>query len=163
MIFLTVGTENFQLDRLIECIDKAVAEERLTDKVFAQTGSCRYRPKHFPYKEFIGFNEMSQHMKEADIVVSHAGVGSVILSLSLGKIPIVFPRRFKLGEHVDDHQLEFAKRIETTNKVIVAYDEEALIDKINNHNLLISGLKTYNREEKDKLIAYLKNICAGII
>ncbi len=159
MIFVTVGTEKFQFDRLIRTIDEAVAGSRIGSDVFAQIGCCKYRPKSIAYKEFIGFENMVENIKKADIVVCHAGVGSTILSLDLDKVPIIFPRKHELGEHLDDHQMEFAKKVEAMQKAIVAYSVDELIYKINNYGKILAGLKPKTEKSKQGLINYLKKIC----
>lgn len=162
MIFITVGTEKFQFDRLMKIVDEAVSTRKIRQEIFAQTGKCNYKPKSFAYKEFIDFNEMALNIKKAEIVVSHAGVGSVILSLSLGKIPIIFPRRYDLGEHLDNHQMEFAKKIEAIQKAVVAYNGDEMIYKINNYYKILADLKPKSENTKDKLVAYLRELCGSI-
>jgi len=159
MIFATVGTEKFQFDRLIRVIDEAVIGGRVGNDVFAQVGCCQYRPRSIAYKEFISFGNMVENIKKADIVVCHAGVGSTILSLNLGKVPIIFPRKHELGEHLDNHQMEFAKKMESTQKTIVAYNEEDLIFKINDYHKILAGLNPKTENSKQDLINYLKKIC----
>jgi UDP-N-acetylglucosamine transferase subunit ALG13 len=47
-------------------------------------------------------------MREADVVVAHAGVGTALAALEVGKCPVLVPRRLAHGEHVDDHQIQIA-------------------------------------------------------
>ena len=56
------------------------------------------------------FEELVAAMERADAVVTHAGVGSVLVALRCGKRPVVVPRLRRLGEAVDDHQLAFGRR-----------------------------------------------------
>ncbi|MEW6102050.1 MAG: glycosyltransferase [Candidatus Omnitrophota bacterium] len=162
MIFVTVGTEKFPFDRLLKALDEAAVSGRLCNDIFAQTGSSNYKPKSFAFRDFLDFNEMVENIKRADIVIAHAGVGSTLLTLSLGKVPVIFPRQRKFREHVDDHQLEFAKKMDETGKVIVAYGPEELIEKINNYNKLLSGLKRGPSEGKAKLVEYLIRFCENL-
>ena len=57
---------------------------------------------------------------ESALVILHAGAGSVIQAIHAGKFPLVMPRRADLGEHVDDHQLEFAQELSDLGKVVLA-------------------------------------------
>lgn len=140
MIFVMVGTERFPFDRLLRAIDLGFETGKIHEEIFAQIGSSVYIPRLFKSCKFLPFNEIVKLIKESDIVVTHAGVGSVLLCLSLNKIPIAFPRFMKYGEHLDDHQLEFATQMETQQKLLVAYDEQNLLDKITNYKSLIESL-----------------------
>lgn len=160
MIFITVGTGRFPFERLIKCIDEAIINHKIEEEVFGQIGKYGYKPKSFPCKEFIGFDEMVKNIQNADIIVSHAGVGSLLLCLNLGKIPILFPRDAALGELLDNHQFEFAKKIDSLGRALVAFSENDLIFKIHNYKTLIaSAVPHSNSEGCEKLIYYLKKIC----
>ncbi|KPJ65844.1 MAG: hypothetical protein AMJ43_09860 [Coxiella sp. DG_40] len=157
MIFVTVGTEKFQFDRLLKAIDHGIKACEIKESVFAQTGSSKHVPKLFKYCGFLPFNKMIEFIKKADIVVTHAGVGSTLLCLSLGKIPVAFPRLVRMGEHLDNHQLEFARRMETDKKILAAYDERELLNKIKNYKRLISALANQNlSSSKNNLVHFLK-------
>ena len=90
MIFVTVGTENFPFDRLMRTFDDAISSGKITGEVFAQIGNRTREPVNFPFARFIEYDQMLRRIQEADIVVTHAGF-TVMLSLRLGKIPIVVP------------------------------------------------------------------------
>jgi UDP-N-acetylglucosamine transferase subunit ALG13 len=118
MIFVTVGTHEQQFNRLIQYIDELKTDE----EVFMQTGYSTYLPEHCRYKEMIGYKEMLYYFRKADIIITHGGPGSIILAMQQKKIPIVVPRQQKFGEHINDHQVDFAKRLERENKIIPVYD-----------------------------------------
>ncbi|MBI3812157.1 MAG: hypothetical protein HY283_08135 [Nitrospirae bacterium] len=63
---------------------------------------------------------------EADLVISHAGAGTLLQVLHAGKIPIVMPRRKKYGEIVDDHQVELVRTLVDAGRVISANEPEDL-------------------------------------
>lgn len=159
MIFLTVGTsEKFPFDRLIQAIDNGIKTGQITQPVFGQIGKTSYCPS-FDHKPFIPISEMIDNTRNADIVIAHAGVGSTLLALSLGKIPIIFPRIAKLGENLDDHQTEFTQEMEKQGIVLMAYNEEELFEKIKNYSLLTTELKSKNTiSDKTQLISFLKHI-----
>ena len=161
MIFVTTGTEKFPFNRLLRTIDKAVESGAITDKVFAQTGSSDYAPRNFPYERFLDYHEQVKRIGEADIVVSHAGEGSIITCLNLGKVPVVFPRNAAYGEHVDDHQGELARKMGEHDRVIAAYNEEELVEKIRNYESLVreQGAAGKNRC-RQTLVKYLRAICS---
>lgn len=141
MIFITVGTHEQGMERLFKEIDILIDKKEINEEVFAQIGYSKYKPRNYKYKELIQYDEMDQYIKEARIVITHGGPGSIFQSLQYSKIPIVIPRDPKFNEHVDNHQILFVKRMENEKKVIGVYDIKNLDEKIINYNLLS---KDYN-------------------
>ena len=104
--------------------------------------------------------EQVKFLEEADIIISHAGEGTILLCEHLGKIPIVFPRRSVLGEHIDDHQVELTQKMSDRSNVLIARTEEELIDMIKNYKTYIAGLKRQdNVLDRKYIVEYLKKIC----
>jgi UDP-N-acetylglucosamine transferase subunit ALG13 len=128
MIFATVGTQG-HFDRLIRTIDEWAGAHGRAD-VFAQTGPSDYHSEHIRTERFIGPTEFRQRVEAASLVISHAGMGSIITALELGKRIIVMPRRANLGEHRNDHQLATAKRFAEQGRILVALTEQELVDKL---------------------------------
>jgi UDP-N-acetylglucosamine transferase subunit ALG13 len=128
VIFVTVGTQ-LPFDRLIRAIDQWAARAGRPD-VFAQIGPGQYKPKHFASEAFLDAQQFRRHVQDADAVIAHAGMGSIITALELGKPIIVMPRRFDQGEHRNDHQLATAKRFLAQGRIVVAFDENHLIEKL---------------------------------
>lgn len=106
MIFVTVGSRNYPFDRLFKKLDELFENGTLTEKMFAQTGTSTYKPKHYEYKDFISQEEFLCMIKEADIVVSHGASGSIMKALNAGKKVIAVTRLAKYGEHINDHQIQ---------------------------------------------------------
>ncbi len=151
MIFVTVGTHEQQFNRLVEEVDKLKEDGTITEDVFIQTGFSTYEPKNCQWSKLISYKEMNNKIKEARIVITHGGPASFIAPLQIGKIPIVVPRQEKYGEHVNDHQLEFAKNVEERNKnIIPVYDIKDLKEKILGYEKIIKNmnLKISNNNEK---------------
>src|SRR4051812_19357952 len=103
MIFVTVGTQ-VQFDRLIRTVDEWAGARARTD-VYAQIGPSNDRFKHIRTERFIDPTEFRNCVEAASLVIAHAGMGSIITALELGKRIIVMPRRASLGEHRNDHQV----------------------------------------------------------
>jgi len=160
VIFITVGTERFQFDRLLGALHRAKEDGRIADEVYAQTGSSKGSYPLFRCRKFYDLDEQINMMKEADIIVAHAGIGSMLLCSSMGKIPVFFPRSSACGEHFDDHQMELAGKVSSLGKALVAFTEDDLIDKVLNYKRLIADFKAVeNDKSKKNLIAYLRQIC----
>lgn len=108
MIFITLGSQKFQFNRLL----KAVDELKLEEEVFAQIGYSDYKPVNYAYKEFLDRDEFAEIMGKADIVITHGGTGAIVGAVKKGKKVIAVPRLAKYGEHVDDHQLQLVGQFE---------------------------------------------------
>lgn len=164
MIFVTVGTHEDQFDRLIQRIDLLVGEGKLKEKVFIQSGYSNYTPRHCEYSKLIGYDDMVKKCKEAEIIITHGGPGSIMLPLAQGKIPIVVPRQTKFGEHVDDHQVLFTKRLESENKVLAVYDIRTLDKLIINYENYIEGLnQVFSTSNLDNFVNKLEVISKSLL
>ncbi len=106
MIFITLGSQKFQFNRLLKAIDEQIAEGRITDEVFAQVGASDYKPENYKFKDFLNRDEFAEWTDKADVVITHGGTGAIIGAVKKGKKVIAVPRLAKYGEHVDNHQLQ---------------------------------------------------------
>ena len=117
-IFITLGSQKFQFNRLLEAVD-ILCENKIVDgdNVFAQIGYSDYRPHSYNYKFFLDRNEFGFEMEKANIVITHGGTGAIIGAVKKGKKVIAIPRLAKYGEHVDDHQLQLIKQFKELNLI----------------------------------------------
>jgi UDP-N-acetylglucosamine transferase subunit ALG13 len=122
MIFVTVGTDNHQFNRLLEEIDNLIKEGKIKEEVIAQVGYSTYEPKYYKYFRFAPFKKILELNRKARIVISHAGAGSIITALEHNKPLILVPRMKKFGEHTDNHQIQIAKEFRKRGKAIVVFD-----------------------------------------
>ncbi len=127
MIFVTVGTQ-LPFDRMIRTIDEWAGKSGR--KVFAQIGPTAFRPKHIESKPFLDAQECRARVEQARIVIAHAGMGSILTALELGKPIVVMPRMAKFNEHRNDHQIATARQLLAQGRVIVAFDEAHLLEKL---------------------------------
>jgi len=125
MIFVTVGTDG-PFDRLIRAVDLWAAQAGRTD-VFAQIGKSTLKPRFIQYAEFLEPPEFQDRFMAARLVISHAGMGTILTALRYGKPLLVMPRRAGLGEQRNDHQLATARRLSAMGKIVVAFDEPELM------------------------------------
>lgn len=115
MIFVTVGSQKFQFNRLLIEIDRLIEERVITEEVFAQIGYSDYKPKNYRFKEFLDRDEFTYVMNKCDKVITHGGTGAIIGAVKRGKKVIAVPRLAKYGEHVDDHQLQIINEFNKIN------------------------------------------------
>jgi len=129
MIFLTVGTQ-FAFDRLVKAVDKAVAEGVVDEDVYAQIGKSAYKPRHFEYTDALGKELFDDYVQRASNIISHAGMGTIIMALDNNKPLLVMPRLKRYGEVVNNHQVSIAKRFEQHGYLLAAYNVDQLSEKM---------------------------------
>lgn len=154
MIFVALGTQKFQMNRLLKAIDIQKQDNLIKEEVFAQVGKSEYRPKNFKYDTFLKGDEFDKYIEKSDIIITHSGVSTIVKALKLEKKVIVVPRFAKYGEHVDDHQLEIAETFSELNYVYTILEVDQLYKliedvKIHNFNKYVSG--------NDKMISAIES------
>jgi len=129
MIFLTVGTQ-FPFDRLVKCVDDAVSQDGFKEEIFAQIGESSYRPRNFEGVSSLEKRLFDKRIREASGIISHAGMGTIMMALDNRKPLLVMPRLSKYGEVVNDHQVAIARKFEELGHILVAYDTKDLLQKM---------------------------------
>ena len=156
MIFVTVGTHEQPFDRLVKYMDELKADGSITEEIVMQTGFSTYEPKYCNWNKLYTYQDMVKNIAEARIVITHGGPSSFIMPLQIGKIPIVVPRQKQFGEHVNNHQVEFAKSVaKRQGNIIVVEKISELRQTILNYETIIgampAGLKSNNLSFNEKL------------
>ncbi|MCH6257868.1 hypothetical protein MLD52_15020 [Puniceicoccaceae bacterium K14] len=136
MIFITVGTDS-PFNRMIKIIDHWAKENNRED-IFAQIGDTDWSPSYIKYSKFLDPAEFAEKLSQADYIVSHAGMGTILTALKWQKPILVFPRRASLGEQRNEHQLATANKLLSMEKINVAFEADELKTKLNNLSSLQS-------------------------
>lgn len=118
MIFVTIGSM-FPFDRLIRLMDDWAGAHPGT-KLLAQIGAGEYEPRSMPFVRRLDQADFASSVAEADLVVAHAGMGSVITASQHGKPIVMMPRLQRQGEHTTDHQIATANWLRDKPGVYVA-------------------------------------------
>lgn len=140
MIFVTVGTHEQPFDRLLRKVDELVYDHMINEEVVVQYGYSTYIPRYCEGYKLLPYEAMIKYVEKAGIVITHGGPASFMMPLQMGKIPIVVPRESKFGEHVNDHQAEFAKAVKRRyGNIIPVYDMDELGRVIEGYNELIQN------------------------
>jgi len=149
MIFVITGTQKFEFNRLLRAIDELLANKKITDKVFAQIGNSTYIPQNYEYSKYLSKSEYNKYVSEASLIICHSGGAAINATLKDGKIVVAVPRLKTFNEHVDDHQLEIAKKYGDANYLEVCYD----IEKLGEHIEIAREKKFATLENsKDKIV-----------
>lgn len=112
MIFVIMGMEVHPFDRLARAVDELARTGAVGEDFFVQLGTCAFEPRHAPFERFLSFGDVCTQIRRASVAITHAGAGSTLLCIEQGKHPVLVPRRSSRGEHVDEHQLPFAEKME---------------------------------------------------
>lgn len=159
MIFVTLGSQKFQFNRLLMAVDELIERKNITEDIFAQIGFSDYKPKHYKYKEFLDRDEFAEMESKADIVLTHGGTGAIIGAVKKGKKVIAVPRLSKYGEHVDDHQIQLLREFEDMGIILACYDIDQL-EAVYTKSKTVT-LKHYSSNQKniiDSINSFLKTV-----
>lgn len=137
MIFVTVGSE-LPFDRLVGAVDRWAVGS--TEPVFAQIGSAEVPPVNIESSQFLELCRFSEMVEKASVIVSHAGIGSILSAMQMGKPIVVMPRREHLQETRNDHQLATVNRLRNRCGVYVAETEDELWHFLDQADSLVSGV-----------------------
>ena len=164
MIFVTVGTHEQPFDRLIQKIDELKRDGIVNEEVIIQTGYSTYEPKYCQWSKLLPYEQMVENVAKARIVVTHGGPASFIMPLQLGKIPVVVPRQSQYGEHVNDHQLEFARAMQQRQgNILVAERMEELEAILVNYDTLVRSMPAALNSHNARFVADFEKIVGQLL
>ena len=123
MIFVTVGNTD-PFDRLIQAVEQWALTQSPRKEIFAQIGTGQFIPTAFPAERFLDPLAFESRFEEAELVISHAGMGTIITALEFGKPLLVMPKRASLGEQRNEHQLATVEHVCRKFSICVAHDEQ---------------------------------------
>jgi UDP-N-acetylglucosamine transferase subunit ALG13/precorrin-6B methylase 2 len=151
-----VGNHFEGFDRLIMTIDTLVLRGEIKEKVVAQIGHTKYKPKNIEYRDFFGFYKYKDLIRKSRLIITHGGAGSIISGLKYNKTLIVVPRYKRFNEHVNDHQIELTQALEKEKRIIAVYNINDLLGRIKEAKKFRGGYKKTNKEIKNIIENYLK-------
>ena len=160
MIFVTVGTQDKPFGRLIEAVEQAVLEHKITDEVIVQAGNTKYESKVLNVLNYVPFDEFNNYIDKADIIITHGGVGSILNALKLKKKIIAVPRLSKYGEHINDHQLQVIQKMTEDGYILSCEDENEIGNKVRDAENFIVKEYTSNTEN---FIADFKEVLEDVL
>lgn len=122
LIFVTLGTQDKPFNRLLEALEYQIDLGNIKEEVIVQAGLTKYESTKMKIFNLVSHDEFEKYIKEARIVITHGGVGSIITALKHEKKVIAAPRLAQYGEHVNDHQLQILKCFEKKGYILPLYD-----------------------------------------
>jgi len=130
MIFVTLGTSDYPFTRLLKEIDSLI-EQKIIKNVIVQCGSEKYKPKNFTLIKYLDKKEYNENLQQADIVITHGGVGTIIDCIKMNKKVIAFPRKVEYGEAKNNHQGQIIDNLKNMEVILTGEisDLENLLKK----------------------------------
>lgn len=131
MILVLLGTFKIEFPRPVQAIEKALLSGGIKEQVIVQAGHTSYSPTStmMEIRKFIAPQELEELYRQAEVIVTHAGEGSILKGVSMGKTLIAVPRLEKFKEHVDDHQLDILEEFAGKN-YLIAWNEHDRFETI---------------------------------
>ncbi len=157
MILVMLGTQNNSFHRLLEEVDKLIEKEVIKEEVIVQAGYTKYESKNMQIFSLVPKTELQEYQKQASIIITHGGAGSIITSLKFGKKVIAVPRKHQYLEHVNDHQQEIVDVFSKQGYIIGINEVEELEKAIQIANTFIP--KEY-KPNNQKMLEIIENFIA---
>lgn len=130
MTLVILGTQDKTFERLLKAIEKQIKLGNLEGDVIVQAGSTKYESKYMKIFDYIPMEQFDEYIKEADLVIAHGGVGTILSSIRKNKKVIAVPRLSKYKEHENDHQLEIVSEFTKRGYIIPCYDLKKIDESI---------------------------------
>jgi len=146
------------MDRLIDCLD-SVAAKNPDLSIKAQIGNSNFSSTHLQSTQWCDANEFEKSVRECDLLVSHAGMGNILLAARYKKPIIIMPRRADLKEHINNHQIGTATALANKSFIHIANNCEELeimIFRIIQNKETYQHTTTANQDPAKSLIRLIK-------
>jgi beta-1,4-N-acetylglucosaminyltransferase len=151
-----VGTSHYGFNRLLEAVDINIAGKY---SVFMQVGSSTYKPINSEYNQYLPRRILIEKIKEADIIISQGGYGTMMDSILLQKRIIVVPREERFSELVGD-QKELVNYYDNMNYVRACYDVSTLDSMVEDHLNNTYPIHKYAPESKIRIRNIIEEYCS---
>ena len=159
MIFVTIGSL-VPFDRLIRVMDE-IAPSMKGETFFAQIGDGAYEPKNMPFARLLPRREFVAKVTECKLIVAHAGMGSVISAMEIGRPIILLPRVLEWGEHTTDHQMATARWLQDKPGIHVCMDDADLAVTIKSAISSEATGKTMSRSAPEGFVNKIRDYIAS--
>lgn len=154
MIFCTIGTQDKPFNRLLEYIEEANIE----DEVIIQSGFTEFKSNKYKVYEYMDKDAFNKALEDADIIICHGGVGSIMHALSLNKKVIACARLSKYKEHQNDHQKQIIESFKNQGYLLELTEDNKLEDLLIEAKAFKPKEYKYNHENfMNKLISYIES------
>jgi UDP-N-acetylglucosamine transferase subunit ALG13 len=122
MILVTLGTQDKQFPRLLQAVDRAIEEGAIQEEVVVQAGFTKYESSRMKVFDFIEQERFAGFLEQANLLITHGGVGTIMTALREGKKILGAARLVQYGEHQSDHQGQVLEAFDDAGYLIYMKD-----------------------------------------
>ena len=128
MILVILGTQDKKFPRLLEAVQKQIDLGNIDkrEKIIVQAGSTKFNSKDMEVYDYIDVEEFEELIEKANLIICHAGVGTILTALNKNKKIIAAARLKKYGEHVNDHQVQILENFKKSGYILALEDFDKL-------------------------------------
>ena len=159
MILVLLGTQHNEFTRLLQEIDECINNKIIDEEVIVQAGFTKYESKKMRIFDMIPKLDLGEFVERADLVITHGGVGSIIMALNKNKKVIAVPRLHEYGEHVNDHQRQIIKVFSEKGYLIGLQNVEDMPEALKDIKTFVPKKYENNNHE---MLNYIENFIANI-
>lgn len=159
MILVLLGTQHNEFTRLLQEIDECIKSKKIDEEVIVQAGFTKYESKKMRIFDMIPKLDLDEFVERADLVITHGGVGSIIMALNKNKKVIAVPRLHEYGEHVNDHQRQIIKVFSEKGYLIGVQNVEDMPEALKEIKTFVPKKYENNNHE---MLNYIENFIANI-
>ena len=159
MILVLLGTQHNEFTRLLQEIDECIKSTKIDEEVIVQAGFTKYESKKMRIFDMIPKLDLDEFVERADLVITHGGVGSIIMALNKNKKVIAVPRLHEYGEHVNDHQRQIIKVFSEKGYLIGLQNVEDMPEALKDIKTFVPKKYENNNHE---MLNYIENFIANI-
>lgn len=131
MILVILGTQDKPFTRLLEALDAQKKAGVIQDELIVQAGCTKLDTDSMKIFDLLPIDEFDALINDADVIITHAGVGSILSALKKGKKVIACARLAQYGEHTNDHQLQIQEEFARQGYLISCEDFSKIHEIIN--------------------------------
>lgn len=155
MILVTLGTQDKSFVRLLEALEKQCENGLIQDEIIVQSGYTKFESKHMKLIPYFSQDELDQYRQNAQCIITHGGVGSILDGCRYGKKIIGVARLKEFKEHINDHQIEICEQFSKDGYILYA-------EKLEDIHRLIEQVKSFEPKkyifDNKKLIMHIKSV-----
>ena len=158
MILVTLGTQDKSFDRLLKAVDKEIKNGNIKEEVIVQAGYTKYESKNMKIFDYVEEEQLKKYIKDCSLMITHAGVGTILNGMENDKKIIVVPRLAKYKEHHNDHQVEIAEEFEREGYIIYLKKLNDLGETLKNIDKFKPRKLEHNKEVIKTIEEFIDNI-----
>lgn len=159
MTLVILGTQDKSFDRLLRMVEKEIKNNNLKGEVIVQAGQTKFKSKYMEIFDLIPITKFNKLIKEADLVITHGGVGSIIQALKHNKKVIAVPRLARYKEHENDHQIQIVEEFTRNGYILSAKNAKEL-------NKALEDVKKFEQKKyksnNSKMVKLIENFIDNI-